>query len=313
MGTFKLVISGRIEEVPTLANFTLASLQRDFADFSGYKPAKYTAGALTVFQGQIATVNGIINPLQLTAELKLITARIFETTTGLRSIMDLIEGYIDDADDLTIGKKDFGISTVRKNITKDDQEALSSSLAFLISNINNNMTPLTTAGYTATLHTRLTTSKQSLDDDNTAQNQKISSRALLVSNNYGTINELCSSMKDIWKDGKRIYKTSNKTKLNDYTNAKLIERIRQESLRTKVTGTVTAADGSKLVEVKLKAVPVDGGRSKTVKLNKEGKYEFKGLKPVLLNVTVTAKGKNPFLLQVTPITNQTVTADIIMP
>ena len=308
-----LVITARIEEVPTLGGFTLASLQRDLADFSGYKPGKYTAAFITDYQTAQTTVNAIINPKQLTAELKLITARIFENTNGLRQKIDLIEGYIADATGLSIGKKDFGISAVRKSINRDDQEALSGALAFLITNINNNLTPLTAQGYTTAQHTALTTAKSNLDNDNIAQNQKISARALLVTDNIDTINNFAQTMKDIWADGKRLYKTSSKTKLNDYTNAKLIERIRQESLRTKVTGTVTAADGSKLVEVKLKATKAEGGRSKTVRADKNGRYEFKGLKPVLLNITVTAKDKRPHLVQVTPITNETVTVDIVIP
>ena len=313
MSTQKLVIKARIEEVPTLANFTLTSLQRDLTDFSTYKPAKYDPGFIPAYQAKQLAVNNIINPLQYTAELQVITARIFQNTIALRPMLDRIEGYIADASPLTIAPKNFGISTVRKNINKDDQEALSGSLVYLITNLTNNMAALVAQGYTTTQHNAIKGLTEEIDQDNTAQNAKISARALLVVNNYSTINELAQMMKDIWADGKRLYKTGNKTKLNDYTNTKLLDRIRQEALRTKLIGLVTDTNGNPMKEVKLKAKPVTGGRSKTIKPLANGNFEFKGLQPVPLNITVTAKDKAPYLVQATPITNQTVTLNIQVP
>ena len=313
MSTNTLVIKARIEEVPTLAQFTIDSFTRDLPDFQAYKPTKYNAGFLTALGLKLDAVKAIINPLQLTGELKLITADLFTNTHAIRPLIDKLEGYLADATGLSLAPKDFGISAVRKNVTKDDQEALSSALTFLLANITNNMGQLTAADYTVAQKNALADIKVALDKDNANQNKKIRDRALLVENNYGTINELCQIIKDIWADGKRLYKTSRKSKLPDYTNTKLIDRIRQEQLRTVVSGNVTDAGGLKLKDVKLKGKPIDGGRSKTIKPNKDSFYEFKGLKPVLLNITVTAKDKDPYLIQVTPVTNETVIVNIFVP
>ena len=313
MTTQTLVIRARIEEIPTLALFTLDSYTRDISDFQTYKPVKYTSGFLSDLNTQITTVNDIINPLQLTAELKLITANIFKGTHDIRPLINYLEGYLEDATGLTIAPKDFGISPVRKHINNDDQEGLSSALTFLLKNISNNISQLTATGYTTTQQTQLSEIKIQLDKDNAAQNKKLTDRALLVTNNYTTINQLCTTLKGIWADGKRLYKINNKTKLNDYTNSKLIARIRHEAIHTKVAGIVTDTNNQPLQNVKLKAKAITGGRSKTVKADTNGSYGFKGLKPVLLNITVTADGKSPFLVQVTPITNQTVTLNIQVP
>lgn len=304
-----LVIRARIEEVPTIAQFTVDSYTRDITDFQTYKPAKYTPGFLSNIQTQITAVNAIINPKQLTAELKLITGRIITNTFAIRPLINKLEGYLADATGLSIAPKDFGLSEVRKAISNDDQERLSSALAFVLQNITNNIGPLTAADYTAEQRTQLTALKTSLDNDNAAQNAKMSARAILVTQNYSIINALAQTVKDIWADGKRLYKISEKTKVKDYTNAKLIARIRQEELRTTVTGTITATEGT-LTGVKLQARPVTGGRSKTVRPDSNNVYILKGLKPIPYNIRVTATGKEPQLLQVTPITNQTVTLDI---
>lgn len=308
-----LVIKARIEEVPTIASFTIESYKRDLADFAAYKPAKYNASFLLNLQAKQTTVNNLIQPKQFTAEIKLITARIFKNTYNLREPLNFIEGYLADATGLTMAAKDFGISAVRKSIAKFDQEALSSTLAYLVQNLTDNMSALTAVGYTGTQHNSLKARKKALDDDNALQNKKISDRALLVKANGDTINQLAQAIKNIWADGKRLYKTSSKTKLADYTNSKLIARIRQETLRTKIVGTVTAADGSKLRDIKLIAKPVEGGRSKTTKPDKNNHYQLIGLKPSLLNITVHVKGKPPFIEQVLPVTNQTVTHHIKVP
>lgn len=308
-----LVIKARIEELPTIASFTLSSYTRDIAAFQSYKPTRYNAAFLLNFQAKQMAVNNIIYPKQFTAEIKLITNRIFQNTYALRTQLNLIEGYVADATGLTIAPKDFGISLVRKAIARFDQEAISNALAYLLQNITNNLTQLTDVGFTPAQKTQLQNAKKDLDDDNTLQNKRISDRALLVAANANTFNQLAQIIKDLWADGKRLFKTNDKTKLADYTNSKIIARLRHQTLHTKVVGTITNEDGTTPQSVKLIARPVHGGRSKTIKPNNNNYYEFKGLSPTLLNITVTSSGRPPFLLQILPITNQTLTANIQLP
>ena len=101
-----------IEELPVLGGFLLSSMQGSLADFTAFSP-DYNAGFMTTANADLATVEALINPKQLTAELKIITARIYNNMTLLRGKIDLLEGYINRATGLTIGKKEFGISEVR--------------------------------------------------------------------------------------------------------------------------------------------------------------------------------------------------------
>ncbi len=310
MATTKLVISGRIEEIPTLGQFTKDAYNRDILDFQGYKPLKYVAGFLTNFDLKATAVNNLINPLALLSELGIITLRIDTNMLALRPLMDKLEGYVRDATGLTVQKKDFGMSQVRKAVNKGDQEKLNSALALLLQNITANNAALTTAGMPASIVTDVTSLKTSLFNDNASQNSKMTQKALLVTDNMDKINEFCKILKDIWADGKSLYKTSNKTKLKDYTNAQLINRIRQEELKTTITGVVKGSDGP-AKKAKVVAKPVGGGRTKTVYTNKDGQYELKGLKPVAHNITVTTTDGKTAIVQATAVTLQTVTVDPI--
>jgi hypothetical protein len=42
------------------------------------------------------------------------------------------------------------------------------------------------------------------------------------------ISALYQSMKHLWEDGKSLYKTSNKTKLKDYTLRNIRQQVRKE-------------------------------------------------------------------------------------
>jgi len=301
----KISIRARIEEVPTLGQFSVDSYNRDIADFQSYKPAKYTAGWLTILTGLITSVSGIVNPKQLLAELSVITLRLDSNMLLLRPLMNKLEGYVRDATGLTIPKNKFGISEVRKAISNGDQEKLNQALTDLLHNIANNNAALTTAGMPASIVTDITGLQTSIFNDNAAQNAKMQQKALLVTSNMGVINQLCDILKSLWADGKSLYKTSNATKLKDYTNTQLINRIRQEELKTKITGVVKGTNGPE-AKAKVVAKPTDGGRTKTVYTNKNGEFELKGLKPGATNLSITTTSGAQAVVQATAVTGTAV-------
>lgn len=310
MATTKLPISARIEEVPTLGQFLRDSYNRDLTDFQSYKPTKYVAGYLTNFDLKATAVNGLINPLALLSQLGIITLRIETNRIALRPLMNKLEGYVRDATGLTIQKKDFGISQVRTAVNKDDQEKINSALQYVLQNISANNAALLTADMPASMPTDIAAIKTSLFNDNAAQKAKMQEKALLVSDNMDKIIEFCNILKDLMAEGKSVYKESNKTKLKDYTNTQLINRIRQEELKTTITGVVKGASGPE-AKAKVVAKPIDGGRTKTVYTNKNGEFELKGLKPLAHNITVTTADGKTVVVQATAVTLQTVTVDPI--
>lgn len=290
----KLKIRVRIEEVPAIGRFLIDSLTTDFADFTALSPL-YNAGYLTNANGKLAVVEGLINPKQLTAELKVITLRMLSTMEGLRGKIDKLERYIDLASGLTIGKKDFGIGKVRSEINQRDVEGLIGALKDLLKNVNNNMAALVAVGYSAAQHTALQTAKSDLTADNTAQNAKVNERDNKVIANYGLLNEFWDIMTDIGKSGRAIYKTSFPNKVDDYTIAALKRRIRQEQLKQKLFGLITFG-GNPFAGAKIAIKPLLGGRRRsTLSTNSSkataGKYELKSLAAVDWVVTVSAAGK----------------------
>ena len=292
----KLLIQCRIEEVPTIGGFLINSITTDLADFTAFSPI-YNATYLTNANTQLAAIEALINPKQLTAELKAITLRIYTNIAVLRSKIDFLEGYIIRATaPLTIPVKDFGITQVRKANNSGDVEKLLTALAYLLTNANNNMAALTPKGYTATQHTALTTIKTQLNDDNIAQNAKLNERNNKVKDNYTLINDFWKNIcTDISDAGKRIYKKTNKA--DDYTIAELKRRIRQEQKKNKLQGAITSAANP--LNAKIVMIPVLEGRKRTAKTNAKGKYEIKSLKEGDYIVTATADGKQPKTLPAT--------------
>lgn len=306
-----LIITGRIYEVPTIVQFTLDALGLNLADFILYKPNKYTPAFITSIETRRDAINQIVNPVVLTAEMKLITLRMMNNVIGLRYTMNLLEGYVADATGLTVAPADFGIKEVRKSIASGDVEGLNGNLNTVLTNITNNMTALEAMDYTPAMKAELVATKKSIADDNAAQNMKLEERGDLVRNNIVQINDLLADVKGIWADGKRLYSLKNKEKAKFFTNADIIRRIRNDELHTVITGKVYDKDGKLAVDAKIVARPTtEGKRGKTVRSNNDGVYEVKGLRPVNYMLKVTLKNGGIFMANTDAVTNKTVTLDL---
>ncbi len=285
----KLRITCRIEELPVLGSFLLTSMQGSLADFTGYSP-DYNAAYMTTANADQSVIENLVNPKQLTAELKVITFRIYGNMSILRGKIDLLEGYINRATGLTIGKKDFGISEVRKKNNRKDTEGLIAALVFLLTNASNNMPALVLKGYTPAQHTALTALKDAFKTDNTAQNTKVNDRNNKVVANYAKLNAFWDKLVDIADAGKRIYKSTAPNRLDDFTMSKLKARINQERNNTKFEGVITSA-GAPLDGAKLELLPLGMGRKRSVKTKVDGKYSIKSIEPGDYAVVVSASGK----------------------
>jgi hypothetical protein len=271
----KLMIQCRIEEVPTIGKFLADSLGINLADFTAFSPG-FDAGYLTTFNTKLGVVSELINPKQYTSELKVITLRINTNRVSLRPKIDFLEGYIKRATGLTIGVRDFGVSEVRNANNKGDVEGLIEALSYLLTNVGNNMAALEAKGYTAAQHTALSTIKSSLYDDNGAQNTKINERNNKVTDNYALINDFWVLCADVSDAGKRIYKSIAPNKVDDFTIAALIRRIRQEQKKNKFEGLVKL-EGEVIGNAKIEMIPVTDGRRRTTKSAANGKFEIKSL------------------------------------
>lgn len=310
MEKVKLIILGRINEIPTIVQFTLDALSLYFDDFAAYKPSKYTAAYISTLEAKQNEVIQIVNPVVLTAELKLITFNLVKNLEALRMTMNLLEGYVVDASGLTVRVEDFGIKSVRKKISSGDVEGLDGVLSILLNNITNNMAALEAADYTSAKKTELENLKLSIFNGNAAQKRKLSERSELVKNNMDLINNVLADIKSIWTDGKLLYRLPNKERAKLFTNAHIIRNIRNDSRHTKIAGTVTNAENESLSKVKVKARPsTEGKRGKSTRTNIKGYYELKGLQPKNYVITFTLPGGKSYVVAADAKTNEVVVVD----
>jgi len=310
MAQAKLKITCRIEELPVLGSFLLTSMQGSLTDFTGYSP-DYNAAYITAANADLTGIENLVNPKQLTAELKLITLRIYSNMSILRGKIDLLEGYINRATGLTIGKKDFGISEVRKKNNRKDTEGLIAALVFLLTNVSNNMPALALKGYTPAQHAALVALKDAFKTDNTAQNTKVNDRNNKVVSNYAKLNAFWDKLVDIADAGKRIYKSTAPNRLDDFTMSKLKARINQERNNTKFEGVITSASAP-LDGAKVELLPLGMGRKRSVKTKVDGKYSIKSIEPGDYAVIVSASGKVTIDDDVTIITGETASKNFVM-
>lgn len=301
-----LNIQCRIGELPVLGGFLINTLQTNLTAISAVYPA-FDAAFVTQANTDMAAIEALINPSQLTGELKVITRRLYTNMdVVLRDRLTILEGYLNQATGLTMAVKDFGVSNVRKSIAKNDAEGASSALNTLLQNVAvaANMTALTAKGYTTAQHTANVNLRNDLKNDNLAQNTKLNDRNNLVTVNVAKINLFWTKIKSIADAGKRVMKITTPNKVNDFTMAELKRRIRQERNNTRLNGMVTAGS-VKVKDAKIEMKPLLGGRRRTGKSKASGAYEILSMEPGDYLVSVTKSGFLDLSEEVTIVTGET--------
>lgn len=310
MAVTPLKITCRIEELPTIGKMLLDTLSPNLTDFTAFSP-DFSATYLTNGTTKLNAVTALISPKQLTAEMKIITQRIYTNMDNLRPKLDYLEGYVKRATGLTISAKDFGISKVRQKNNKGDVEGLVDTLGFLLTNVTNNMAALTAKGYTAAQHTALTGIKTSLTNDSSAQNTKLNDRNNKVVSNHNLINEFWAICTDISDAGKRIYKSTAPQKLGDFAIAELKRRIRNEQKKNKFDG-LCSFEGKPLANAKIELIPVLSGRRRTTKTDAKGAFVIKSLTEGDYIANVIADGKQTESTDVKIETGKAVAKNFVM-
>ena len=305
-----LNIQCRIGELPVLGSFLINTLQTNSTAISGVYPA-FDTPFITQANADLAAIEALINPSQLTGELKVITRRLYTNMdVVLRDRLTILEGYLNQATGLTMAVKDFGVSNVIKRIAMNDVEGASSALNTLLQNVAvvANMTALTAKGYTAAQHTANVTLRNDLKTDNLAQNAKMNDRNNLVTVNVAKFNLFWTKIKSIADAGKRVMKITTPNKVDDFTMAVLKRRIRQERNNTRMNGVVTAGS-AKVKDAKIEMKPLLGGRRRTGKSKASGAYEILSMEPGDYLVSVTKSGFLELTAEVTIVTGEALVKD----
>ena len=222
------------EEMPVVGNFLLKSFETDMAHFQAYSP-DFNPAYKEAYQAKLLEVDNIINPKKILAELKKITDILYTDAENLRNHLQLLEGYVKRAEDLTIMPKDFGITALRKNLSRKNIEGVIEDLKVLFQNIDDNLPALQAKGFTNQAYDKLKAIRDNIKLQNQKQNEKISQKQSLVDENIEILNQLWDMMSNIMDAGKRIARSNPKVLPDNYTKTKLQKRVNREITQSRLT------------------------------------------------------------------------------
>ena len=225
------------EELPVIAGYILFSLKRDLADFMAFSP-KFNEAYLTLFEGKFKTATELLNPKVETAELKLITARLYATVNGLSRAVNNLSTYIKMAGaDIPLSAADFGLGLLRKNIHRTDVEGVLQGLRLVKAHIRQYKDALINQGFSETSIAELDTAIASIAADNQAQYEIRENRKALAQNNLKILNELYADITELCAVGKNLYRGKDAQKLAEYTFSNLLKNVRiSHKAKNKNTG-----------------------------------------------------------------------------
>jgi len=220
----------RIEEMPSACEMIRDSFARDLADFTAYA-AKYDATYLSALDLKLKELENLVNNKIKVSEVKKMTEVLYGTTESLRPLISKIEGYVINAEGLTVPAKNFRFKEARDKIGSRDIEGVLLENKTIKKLLEDNMTALNAEGYTAAKHTEFSNLINEIDAQNRARNLKVDEKEAMVQANMVFLNTLYKEIKKIADIGKRLYIFTDKEKTRDYTISKIIGRISNRTPR----------------------------------------------------------------------------------
>lgn len=216
----------KLDEIPVIGQFIYDSYVADEADFKAFSP-QFDETFKADFTERFNAVKEIISTKVITAELKMITTRMYENIFVLKEQLDRLEAYAKLAKEhLKIALEDFRFKEVRRFANRKDFEALIDNLKILLQQTTDNMDALQSKGYTSEAKTALESLRTAFETDNAEQNRKLDQRRQHVSNNIDTINTFYEKLQEILAIGKVLYKKSKPEKAKSYTLTEVRKRVR---------------------------------------------------------------------------------------
>lgn len=216
------------EELSVIGGYVLTSLRRDQAKFEAYSP-KYKTEGIHALEGEIKTVEELVNPKSETSERKLITGRLYGKMDLVGEHARHVEGYINMKESkVPISIKDFGLTALKQRAKAKDAEGTLQNLRFVSANIAKYKTELAEQGLTDELEQSFVEATASISADNRKQYDMVNNRKAIVQANLDMTNGLYQSIMEICRIGKILF-AGNTEKLKEYTFAELKKRVRISS------------------------------------------------------------------------------------
>lgn len=291
MATVELKINVPLDNILLIGKMVIDSLTDDVA-IIGDKFTAINPDFLKTLNTKHANVNSLLYPAQLIGKHVKLTQDLYDQLDLLPGALLLTEGHIADAKKaLSTFPRYFGISQIREARRRKDYAGLVTGLDKLIQFITDSAYQplLELQGLKAadinkykSIYASVTTLFQSRVDNEKQQ-------AALVDNNYTVINDYWADIKNVCDKGKRVFKTSNPTKLADYTMAKLKAKLNRNLELNNIHGLVTL-DGKPVNKAQIELLPLEAGPRRTDKSKNGGIYGIGGVVPGKYALTVIADG-----------------------
>ena len=278
----------RIDELPVIGRFLYSSLGRDAGGFTPY--IAFNDPFPDDYGTNLGLVEDAISPVVIIKQMKLVTFNLINNTYKVRDLINQAEIFFNSAGALlNVLPKDMGQSKVRVAVNRGDVEQLIGAMKTLNQNIFNNSGVLISQGFTIGMQKALVDLAANIKKDNDIQNTLYELRSSTAATNMVLFNGFWTTyMNATATTGKLIYKVADKTKTKDYTVSALIKRIRNDQKQTEIHGLVTNGLGELQNKAKVKLIPVDGGRTKTVYTDDKGLYSMNGMRATDYNLLVTS-------------------------
>jgi len=205
-----------------------ASFERDKSDFLAHS-SRFADPFLANYEALNDEVEALPTVPGVNSELKKATGQVQDLFLILSSDIDKLENLIGlTNEDLTIAKKDFGVSQVHTAISALKEPELVKAVHNLLENVQANIKPLTNIGVTPELLESIETNVKSITSEVVLQHKIRGRRGQLVLNNSSRYDAFQTMMKLLLATGKVLYKRKNPSKKKDYTLAELKRKHRAE-------------------------------------------------------------------------------------
>jgi hypothetical protein len=215
---------GKKENIPVLGGFIIARAKKDLAEITAAAP-DITIEYLDDLDAKKELVRALVQPIEKTGEMKEVTKHMYATMDNLKLKLNMFEIKLNRAQSqLNKPVAAFGLSNMRKHISKRNAEGLLTALQLMLREIAANKAALEAKGFTVAMQAEFEAAITSINADNEMQNEKFDERGELTLENKLVISNFWKGISDIMEIGRLLYK-DNPVKLKEYTFTELYRRV----------------------------------------------------------------------------------------
>jgi hypothetical protein len=222
------------EELPVIGSFLFGSMKRDILLFGSLSP-KYNEEYLFKFEDKISICSALVNPKEETAEMKMITQRMYTSFVQTHNIVNTLAFYLKLAKgSVPVSAADFGITALRNKLARKDAEGVLQNLHIVIGQTQRYQMALEEKGMPKSFIDQMNALHTAIATDNVLQYEIFRKRRELVESNMNTMNDLYAQIQEICEAGKLLFKSKDPIKAQEYTFSELVKQVHVVHHKTQI-------------------------------------------------------------------------------